>query len=272
MTGFATRRAICEDTIARSPSIATSTPGGSLISHFIPSQLPALSKKSPIYPNIPLQTPITIHNSDSFALARALPGSGKIGVLNLASDEEPGGGWRYTLSRTQEEALCYSSTLYATLKPEWYPWPNTGAGSVAGVMSPNVVVFRDTLDNGLAELPEDQRHVVAVMTVAAPRLPAVKEGGEGFAREEDLEDLREKILLVLRMAAGEGVTRLVLGAMGCGAYRCPPRVVAQEMKMALEREEFAGWFGNVAFAVYAAGPIGTKNLEIFREVFAFEVM
>jgi uncharacterized protein (TIGR02452 family) len=139
-------------------------------------------------------------------------------------------------------------------------------------MSPNVVVFRDTLDNGLAELPEDQRHVVAVMTVAAPRLPAVKEGGEGFAREEDLEDLREKILLVLRMAAGEGVTRLVLGAMGCGAYRCPPRVVAQEMKMALEREEFAGWFGNVAFAVYAAGPIGTKNLEIFREVFAFEVM
>ena len=272
MATFGARHAICEDTIARSSPIAASTPGGSLASYFVPSQLPPLSKTSPKYPSLALHTPPAIYNSDSFALARIIPGSGKIGVLNLASDIEPGGGWRYTLSRTQEEALCYSSTLYATLKPEWYPWPNTGAGSAAGVMSPDVVVFRDTLDNGLVELHEDQRHVVAVMTVAAPRLPVVKKGGEGFAREEDLEDLREKILLVLRMAAGEGVTRLVLGAMGCGAYRCPPRVVAQEMKMALEREEFAGWFGNVAFAVYAAGPIGTKNLEIFREVFAFEVM
>lgn len=272
MANFKARHEICEDTIARSPSIAASTPGGSLTSYFIPSQLPPLSKTSPKYPNLALQTPPAIYNSDSFALARILPGSGKIGVLNLASDIEPGGGWRYTLSRTQEEALCYSSTLYATLKPEWYPWPNTGKGSIAGVMSPNVVVFRDTLDNGLAELPVDQRHVVAVMTVAAPCLPAVTEGRKDFVKMEDLENLREKILLVLRMAAGEGVTRLVLGAMGCGAYRCPPRVVAKEMKMALESEEFAGWFENIAFAVYAAGPIGQKNLEVFREVFASEVM
>ncbi|KAH8628812.1 hypothetical protein IG631_16069 [Alternaria alternata] len=272
MANFGARHAICEDTIARSPSIAASTPGGSLTSYFIPSQLPPLSKTSPKYPNLALQTPPAIYNSDSFALARILPGSGKIGVLNLASDIEPGGGWRYTLSRTQEEALCYSSTLYATLKPEWYPWPNTGQGSIAGVMSPDVVVFRDTLDNGLAELPVDQRHVVAVMTVAAPCLPAVTEGRKDFVKMEDLENLREKILLVLRMAAGEGVTRLVLGAMGCGAYRCPPRVVAKEMKMALESEEFAGWFESIAFAVYAAGPIGQKNLEVFREVFVSEVM
>ena len=42
--------------------------------------------------------------------------------------------------------------------------------------------------------------------------------------------------------------------------------------MALESEEFAGWFESIAFAVYAAGPIGQKNLEVFREVFASEVM
>ena len=44
------------------------------------------------------------------------------------------------------------------------------------------------------------------------------------------------------------------------------------MKMALESEEFAGWFEHIAFAVYAAGPIGQKNLEVFREVFVSEVM
>ena len=270
MIDLATRRAICEDTIKRSANIASSTPGGSLASHFISSQLPPLTKDDPKFPGLSL-CPIKIHNSDAFALARTLQSqsqsNGKIGVLNLASDQERGGGWRYTLSATQEEALCYSSTLYATLNTEWYPWPNTGPGSCAGIVSPDVVVFRDTIDNGLVELPEEERHVVTVFTVAAPRWPKVSEDGKNFAREEELQDLREKILLVLRMAAVEGVGKLVLGAMGCGAYGCPPRVVAKEMKSAMEKEEFRGWFEHVVFAVYAAGPAGKRNLAAFREVF-----
>jgi uncharacterized protein (TIGR02452 family) len=270
MIDLATRRAICEDTIKRSAEIASSTPGGSLTSHFIYSQLPPLTKDDPKFPGLSLR-PVEIYNSDAFALARTLQSqsqsNGKIGVLNLASDQQRGGGWRYTLSATQEEALCYSSTLYATLKSEWYPWPNTGPGSCAGIVSPDVVVFRDTIDNDLRELSEQERHVVTVFTVAAPCWPKVSEDGKSFAREEELQDLREKILLVLRMAAVEGVSKLVLGAMGCGAYGCPPRVVAKEMKSALEKEEFRGWIEHVVFAVYAAGPAGKRNLAVFREVF-----
>jgi uncharacterized protein (TIGR02452 family) len=187
--------------------------------------------------------------------------------LNLASDELPGGGWRLSLSRTQEEALCYSSTLFATLKPEWYPWPNMGPGSCAGVVSPDVVVFKDTLDNDVIDLPVQKRHVLAVITMAAPRGPKVTVDGEGFADERELGDLREKVLLVLRLAGTNGVTNLVLGAMGCGAYGCPPRAVAEEMKRALEMEEFEGWFEAVVFAVYAAGPSGQRNLDVFKEVF-----
>jgi len=142
-------------------------------------------------------------------------------------------------------------------------------------MSPNVVVFRDTLDNGLVELSEDRRFVIAVMTVAAPRFPAVvtegeREGEVVFKEETVVEELREKVRLVLRMAAGEGVGRLVLGAMGCGAYGCPPRAVAKEMKGVLGEEEFEGWFESVDFAVYAKGPVGMRNLEAFREVFGGE--
>jgi uncharacterized protein (TIGR02452 family) len=270
MIDLETRRVICEDTIKRSADIASSTPGGSLTSHFIASQLPPLTKDDQKFPDHSFR-PVEIHNSDAFALARTLQSqtqsNGKIGVLNLASDQQRGGGWRYTLSSTQEEALCYSSTLYATLKSEWYPWPNTGPGSCAGIVSPDVVVFRDTMDNDLIELPEKGRHVVAVFTVAAPRWPKVTEDGKSFARDEELHDLREKILLVLRMAAVEGVSKLVLGAMGCGAYGCPPRVVAKEMKSALDMEEFRGWFESVVFAVYAAGPAGKRNLAIFQEVF-----
>ncbi|KAF3048384.1 hypothetical protein E8E12_011750 [Didymella heteroderae] len=285
MLDIASRRKACEDTLKRIPSVAASATdeGGSpLDSAFIPAQLPPLDKSNPLYPGLTRRS-IEVHDSDAFALARTLdvpvldPGSthdseglrrGKVGVLNLASDREPGGGWRYTLSKTQEEALCYSSTLYATLKPEWYPFPNTGPGSCAGIISPNVVVFKDTLDCDLVDLSVQQRHVVAVITVAAPCHPALTDDGEDFADESELNDLREKILLILRLAAVNGVTSLVLGAMGCGAYRCPPRAVAREMKMALDRDEFSGWFQTVAFAVYAAGPSGQQNFHIFQEAFS----
>jgi uncharacterized protein (TIGR02452 family) len=285
MLDIASRRKACEDTLKRTPTIAASATaegGKALDSTFIPTQLPPLDKSNPLYPGL-IRRPIKVHDSDAFALARALSpapttiphttheggvlGHGKVGVLNLASDREPGGGWRYTLSKTQEEALCYSSTLYATLKPEWYPFPNTGPGSCAGIISPNVVVFKDTLDNDLVDLPVEQRHVVTVITVAAPCWPKLTEDREGFADASQLQDLREKILLVLRMAAANGVTTLVLGAIGCGAYGCPPRVVAREMKIAIQSDEFTGWFENVAFAVYAAVPSGKKNFDVFTEVF-----
>lgn len=267
MLDLATRRRICEDTIARSRDIAASTPGGSLAGHFVASQLPILDRSLPVFHSFPHKR-IEVHNSDAFALARSLePTQGKVGVLNLASNYEPGGGWRTTISKTQEEALCYSSTLYATFDPKWYPWPNMGPGSCAGIISPDVVVFKDTLDNNCVEFEEHQRHVVAVITVAAPCGPALTRDMQDFANESDVAELRDRIVLVLRMAATNGVTNLVLGAMGCGAYGCPPRAVAREMKAVVESDEFCGWFENIVFAVYAAGPTGRENFEIFREVF-----
>lgn len=267
MLDLATRRKICDETVSLAASIAKETPGGSLRSVFIPSQLPPLDKQHPSFPALTLKL-VEIHNSDAFELARTLgPSKGKIGVLNLASNAEPGGGWRYTLSKTQEEALCYSSTLYPTLKPEWYPWPNTGPDSIAGIFSPDVVVFRDTLDNELIKLPAAERHIVSIITVAAPCHPRLTEDSAQFASASDLENLREKILLTLRLAAMNGVTKLVLGAMGCGAYGCPPQVVAEEMKKGIEMDEFKGWFEEVPFAVFAAGPSGVRNYNVFRKVF-----
>lgn len=62
-------------------------------------------------------------------------------------------------------------------------------------------------------------------------------------------------------------TDLRLGAMGCGAYGCPPRQVAEEMKAVLFDEEFAGWFKEVIFAVYPAGQTGQTNYDVFKKVF-----
>lgn len=275
MPDIATRRQICEDTIRRSEHITATTPGASLSSTFITkTTYPELSPLDPTFPALAPKR-IEVIDSDTFLCARNMLSTtptlqNKIAVLNLASDEEPGGGWRYTLSMTQEEALCYSSTLFQTLKKEYYPWPNTGQASIAGVFSPNVVVFRDTLDNECRELGEEERTVVSVVTVAAPRRPGLTEDELEFEDESVLEGFREKVRLVLRCAAAEGKTGLVLGALGCGAYRCPPQLVAREMKQVLEEEEFRGWFERVVFAVYGTGPVGKRNLEVFRKVFGNE--
>ncbi|KAH6916403.1 hypothetical protein BKA70DRAFT_1419318 [Coprinopsis sp. MPI-PUGE-AT-0042] len=123
-----------------------------------------------------------------------------------------------------------------------YPWPNVGPGSAAGV-SPGVVIFKDDLDHACLDLPIDQRLVVSVITVAAPRYRKLTPDGEQFNDPSVLEDLRAKIRLVYRMAAQNGQQYLILGAMGCGAYACPPKLVAEEMKSILLEKEFSGWFG-----------------------------
>ncbi|KZV98800.1 hypothetical protein EXIGLDRAFT_606575 [Exidia glandulosa HHB12029] len=266
---YADRAKVAHDTLARTDSIVASTPGASLDAEFLhDADLPPLThgESGLPWPNYTPQR-VRIVNSDSFTLARELlkeiPDA-RVAVLNLASDEYPGGGWEVSLSRTQEEALCYSSTLFKTLNASWYPWPNTGPGSVAGIFSPAVVVFKDDLAHDCADLPESERVVVSVLTVAAPR--ALK----GHLSDSELNDLRGKIRLTLRMAARRKQDVLVLGAMGCGAYRCPPKQVSQEMRDILKEEEFKGWFRLVTFAVFSKRDpnfVGGDNFDVFTETF-----
>ncbi|KAG7097574.1 hypothetical protein E1B28_004911 [Marasmius oreades] len=269
---LAKRYEISQDTISRSEAITAQycNQGATLDSTFIDSQLPALDPAS--CPNHP-PSPVEVVNSDSFTAARNIIKrfpeaiNGKTAVLNLASDQLPGGRWDRTLSKTQEEALCYSSTLFKTLKPRYYPWPNTGPGSVAGVFSPGIAVFKDDLDHGCVDLPEEDRCVVGVITVAAPRGPELTNDRKRFAREDQLSDLRGKIRLIYRMAARNGREYVVLGAIGCGAYGCPPQQVAKEMMSILLEKEFNGWFRNVTFAVYSHPDNGYGNYDVFKTAF-----
>jgi len=179
---------------------------------------------------------------------------------------------------SQEEALCYSSTLFHTLmhSAAHYPWPNKGPGSIAGILSPGVVIFRGPLTesspdgNPCPELARHERRVISVISVAAPRNPILTAGGSDFRKEEDRENVREKIRFILRLAAMNGQRYLVLGALGCGAYRCPPKAVAKLMKEVLFESEFTGWFGKIVFAVYdpPSHRVGDGNYENFRQVFS----
>ena len=82
---------------------------------------------------------------------------------------------------------------------------------MAGVYSPAVVIFKADLDHNCIDLPPEERQVVSVLTVAAPRLPQLTCDRNAFKNPEDLEDMRGKIRLVYRMAAHHGNTSIVLG-------------------------------------------------------------
>jgi len=279
--GYYLRAEIAQDTVARSEAITRehAEEGATTDSTFITEDLLTKELQTEISAgnlkklDSKSREPVRIINGDSFTVARSImdefpeESKGKVAVLNLASDEMPGGGWIETLYTTQEEALCYSSTLYATLKPSYYPWPNLGPGSVAGIFSPGVVIFKDDLDHGCVNLQLEARRVVSVITVAAPRLPDLTRDGLAFANESDLNDLRGKIRLVYRMGVRYQQRFLVLGAMGCGVFMCPSRVVAEEMRNILLEPEFEGWFRKVVFAVYSKPGTGEGNFQVFEEVF-----
>lgn len=71
------------------------------------------------------------------------------------------------------------------------------------------MIFKDDLDNSSVDLPVDQREIVAVLTVAAPRLPEVLD--DRLFNSSDVRDLKEKIRLVYRMAGHNGKQVLILG-------------------------------------------------------------
>ncbi|KAJ3993477.1 hypothetical protein F5050DRAFT_1577557, partial [Lentinula boryana] len=258
--------------------------GASSLSRFIPKQLPPLDASDRPYKDSAHRTKVQVINGDSLVIARELMDDigddtkGKTAVLNLASDEHPGGGWEHG-SVAQEECLCYSSTLFHTLCQAdtlvHYPWPNTGPGSIAGIFSEGVVIFRGSNDGGTSSnsicplLPHNKRKVISVISVAAPRYPKLTSDGNDFADEKIKEEFKEKVRLVLRIGGHEGKRYLVLGAMGCGAYFCPPLAVARLMKNVLIEPEFRGWFARIVSAVFSPSGtlgIGVSNFEVFKDV------
>ena len=124
------------------------------------------------------------------------------------------------------------------------------------------------------DTPAEELPVVSVLSVAGVRKPEVKTVARDekapedrktvFANDEDRVLTKDKMRLCLRMAATKGHTMLVLGALGCGAFKNPPEEVAECWKEVLDESEFAGgWFKEIWFAVFDRK--GDGNLPIFSK-------
>jgi uncharacterized protein (TIGR02452 family) len=187
----------------------------------------------------------------------------------MASSLRPGGG---VLSGAvaQEETLCMRSTLYPALNTSWYRLPED-----ALIYTPSVLVFRDNLNS---DLPKSQYYYTDIISCAALKNPDVIKvrikNADGDVLEErwEYEDSRDKETMVLKVrhmlqvAKENGVTHLVLGALGCGAYRNPPEEVARIFRREIlggrGRKGFEG-LEEISFAIFDEG----VNLRVFREAF-----
>ena len=195
-------------------------------------------------------------------------GQDKVAVLNFANACYPGGGV-VNGAMAQEECLCRSSNLYAALTlpfllENYYVWNkrNTGdMGTDALIYSPGVTVFKS--DDAIPQDLQDWFQV-DVITCAAPY------NGRRTTSEDDLRRVfSERIRNILEAASEKNVDILVLGAFGCGAFRNPPRLVAEAFREKLVTEHYGLHFKKTVFAI-KRNMYNRENYMTFRETFCGE--
>ena len=203
-------------------------------------------------------TRVCVTNETTLGAARRLVDAGRVPLaLNFANGAQPGGGFLQG-ARAQEEAICRSSGLYATLRDDpMYdahrrrPRPDSTAWCI---LSPDVPVFRRDDGESLSS-----PWPLSVLTCAAPYAPGVGQPEAG-----DL--LAARIERVLAVAHAFGNDTLVLGAWGCGAFGNDTARTARDFRDALAGP-FAGAFDEVVFAI-ADWSAERRFLGPFREAFA----
>ena len=179
-------------------------------------------------------TRVLVLNKDCLECAQRLHRL-KPAVLNLADDNFPGGAVEMG-SAAQEESIFRRTNIHRTLNLQtgFYPLRN-----IDTVYSPSVKIFKNR-DGTLRTTMTD----VAIITAPALRMPALVDGS---LSEKDANILKHKIRMVLEVALYNKHTNIILGAMGCGAWKNPPGDVARCFQEVLR--EYKKYFQTIIFAI-----------------------
>ncbi|CAI7638324.1 unnamed protein product [Penicillium bialowiezense] len=239
-----------------------------------PVNAPALKAKSVHFPNLPPAI-IEVIQGDTFDVAiKMTNGEYNAGtedfmpvcVLNHANATHSGGGWLRG-SHAQEEQLFYRSTLSGSLRFRFYPMDTLDC-----MYSPHVIIFRESEAANyklLADINTPEKlPFVSVLSMAAEKNPALvknKEGKKVYTNDADRGLMYDKMRQVLRTAALHNHRRLVLGALGCGAFGHPVEEVATLWRDLLDEKEFDGWFEHIIFAIYDYDP-KKNNVDTFKTI------
>lgn len=169
-------------------------------------------------------------------------------VMNLADDCWPGGCVE-TGSGAQEESLFRRTNLCSTLTLGHYPIHDDEL-----VYSPGVTVLKSSEATGwlVMEPPLEELAFISCPGIKFPQLDYPTPDSsrhEARLRPIDEDRLRVKLRLILRCAALRGHDAVIMGALGCGAWKNPAPHVADVYAEVLAEPEFRGHFAHVVIAV-----------------------
>ena len=230
-----------------------------------------------IRPDHSSRTHVSVRNMDCLDMAHELlqdDSTDDVCVLNMASDSNPGGGVARGAG-AQEEYLFRCSDYYRFLyqyassfdcrkygiepnRHHTYPLK----GDSAGIFSHGVTIFRSNESKGYALV--DSPWQVNFIAVAAHHLMSKTDR----IPDDLVPSTLERIRTILRIAWNNGQRRLVLGALGCGAFNNPPAHMAQLFRQVIEEPEFQGLFRQIVFAVIEDHNSMNANFKAFHDVFA----
>jgi len=200
---------------------------------------------------------ISVINSDSVSALTEYSRLGKTCVLNMASYKRPGGGVRNG-ARAQEECLFRCSNLIQVVPNSFYPLQENEA-----LYTKDAIFFKDKEYDYMDPVECD------VVTIAALRLHGVIGEDGKMSYESDVTDYRkitkDKIRLMVSLAAKNGVQNLILGAWGCGVFKNDPNLMSQYFSEVLIGEGYSVDFRNVVFAVINDHNSVDNNYEIFHK-------
>ena len=175
-------------------------------------------------------------------------------VLNMACRRNPGGGVVLGAG-AQEETLFRRTNLFRSLyqfapyaeqygvKRSRYQYPLDR--NFGGIYTPDAIYFRESEQKGYALL--DKPVSLSFITVAGMNRPDLTD--DGMIAGHHVEPIKNKIRTIFRIGLQHGHDSLVLGALGCGAFRNPPRHVARLFHEVMDEPEFKDKYSKIVFAI-----------------------
>lgn len=179
---------------------------------------------------------VRVIKADTLEVALALPDPDPL-VLILADADRPG-GCVFAGAGMQEESLFRRTALFAHLPQTLYPIAPDEA-----LYAPDVPV--------LSSLSGREMRRMAFIACPGIKMPSLEAGNTRLGAE-DAATLERKIRLILQVASNRGHRSVVLGALGCGAWGCPRRHVAEIFGQVL-KDEGQPCPPTVRFAITGAG-------------------
>jgi uncharacterized protein (TIGR02452 family) len=214
----------------------------------------------------PLTAPsrVVVAREDTLDAAARLHGGGaRVAVLNMADAAAPGGAVACG-GGMQEESLFRRTSLWLSLgEPRA---PRRGLYPIcdgAAVLSRAVQVWLAGERGAFAPLARP--FAVDVISCPGVKLPPLLPAAPPRMAAEDADRVAARVRAIGAAAAAAGCDALVLGALGCGAFGCPPHHVAAIFKAEIDTDALPPRVRAVVFAV-----LGADNAAPFEAVFGAE--